>query len=62
MDDVRKVVPAKERKEAWAVRTGKDLYEFHFGDFDYHCDTCCLSSAKALGWGDYLSMLEERRK
>ena len=54
MADVRKHVPTKDIKKAWAWKEG-DYIEFHGPNgFFWYGRGCCLWYAKATGWTRYL--------
>jgi len=58
MEDVRKHVPVKDRKKAWAYKyTGFNAgtVEFHGpNDFYWHGQGCCKWTARTEGWSAYL--------
>ena len=62
MKDVRPLASTVDRKAAWAYR-GDLGAEFHGPDgFYWSGDACCLWSAKASGWAEWVDQQEAQKK
>ena len=69
MKDVRKNIPKAIIKESWAYKYNDRTVEFHINrceaapkGFYWYGTGCCLWSAKASGWSDYLNKLDIKEK
>lgn len=55
MEDVRPLTTAKQRKEAWVIRVGRQHWEFHGpDDFYWHGGADNAYDARASGWNAWL--------
>jgi hypothetical protein len=62
LEEVRKLIPAKQSKEAWVWTSDRRTWEFHFQEYFQCFGASDAYEAKAKGWRLWLARHEERTR